>query len=476
MTAGLVCITTFNSAAGVIGPETGSSCPLNGALITQEPLTYGIEGIEMGSEVIVSVIAQSKSNPGDRHYCQRIPITVSPFILLSNLDEVEQLYLAKCVDSEHPNRNIESEQFITDLATALISTEGPLTNIDQITVITDVEKDIWAQDYSEIGYTSVPTRSMHTVLKATPTSGYQLSSKINDQLLGANFGLFPEYGIGAGNPSGEDFFGNIEVTPPISGYPWGRIFVGRNMSDDLKRRLNNQKIQAPIIEVNTSWLRVGHVDEIVIFVPASDTTKGFKMLIASPQKAMDIIGAIEPELQPYTIITGTDWSSQLGTLITTTVEALLTGGANTPEYAIRKSNTQWIQPKLNQIRGQFKKELKLDDSDIIDIPVLFVGTVQWNDPENPITVTSVSSANAYSPNMINLLVVNDHLVIPDPLGPISDGKDQFKDAVESSLDDFDLHLDFIYNWVYHEAKGEIHCGTNAKRVIPSELINWWQKQ
>lgn len=46
-------------------------------------------------------------------------------------------------------------------------------------------------------------------------------------------------------------------------------------------------MQAPI-ELYTDWLTVGHVDEIVTFVPAR-VDKGFQILLAAPRKAEGII-------------------------------------------------------------------------------------------------------------------------------------------------------------------------------------------
>lgn len=51
----------------------------------------------------------------------------------------------------------------------------------------------------------------------------------------------------------------------------------------LRRFLHAQKVQASI-EIYTDWLIVGHVDEVVNFVPARNE-KGFQVLLASPRKA-----------------------------------------------------------------------------------------------------------------------------------------------------------------------------------------------
>ena len=56
---------------------------------------------------------------------------------------------------------------------------------------------------------------------------------------------------------------------------------------ELRRFLHAQKVQSPV-EIFTDWLAVGHVDEILSFVPA-DNDKGFKLLLASPSKARAVL-------------------------------------------------------------------------------------------------------------------------------------------------------------------------------------------
>lgn len=111
-----------------------------------------------------------------------------------------------------------------------------------------------------------------------------------------------EDGIGGSRPDSLDSFGNLEVSPPVTvrgrDYPFGRIIFGgraygeygeanREMMPELRRFLHAQRVQTPI-EIFTDWLTVGHVDEIINFVPAPNE-KRFQALYASPRKAKAIL-------------------------------------------------------------------------------------------------------------------------------------------------------------------------------------------
>ena len=76
-----------------------------------------------------------------------------------------------------------------------------------------------------------------------------------------------------------DWYGNLEVSPPVKArngreFPFGRILTGvqkgLGMHPDVLAFLEAQRLQSPPLIVDTSWLAIGHVDEVVSFVPAPD--------------------------------------------------------------------------------------------------------------------------------------------------------------------------------------------------------------
>ncbi len=75
-----------------------------------------------------------------------------------------------------------------------------------------------------------------------------------------------------------DAGGNILVTPPIGKtYPDGLIVIGKSMQKPVKDFFVKQGMQTTnkgkLIEIETEWLKVGHVDEIVSFLTVPTTQK-----------------------------------------------------------------------------------------------------------------------------------------------------------------------------------------------------------
>jgi hypothetical protein len=95
----------------------------------------------------------------------------------------------------------------------------------------------------------------------------------------------------------ENYGGNIESTPPSGMARLGVIILGNaidpesgreSVDPDLLRVFAKQKKQ-PIVEIDTSWLKVGHVDEMLAVVPSTRAGGGFAVLHASSRAAVELI-------------------------------------------------------------------------------------------------------------------------------------------------------------------------------------------
>lgn len=105
-----------------------------------------------------------------------------------------------------------------------------------------------------------------------------------------------------GAPRGEpdrrfDDGGNLIVTPPIlPDFPDGRIVVGRGMQRALKDFFRAQRVQADsrgrLVEIDTSWLRVGHVDEVVSFIPRRNS---FSIVLPDPEAGLRLLASVPSE-------------------------------------------------------------------------------------------------------------------------------------------------------------------------------------
>jgi hypothetical protein len=95
--------------------------------------------------------------------------------------------------------------------------------------------------------------------------------------------------------SSGNYGGNIESTPPTPTAPLGHIVVGNARIDgeaehvdpDVLALLHAQR--QPVIQVDSTWLDVGHVDEMLAFVPRSGSGLPFAALRASPALALALV-------------------------------------------------------------------------------------------------------------------------------------------------------------------------------------------
>ena len=213
------------------------------------------------------------------------------------------------------------------------------------------------------------------------------------------------------------------------------------MHPDILAFLEEQRVQAPALVLDTSWLLIGHVDEIVSFVPVQDRP-GFRVLFPSTALAKRILAELT--------------SAGLGDLSVfeqhgndeTKVAALLEGSAASDE-------NRCIQALLDQIKAKLCEGLGLDDSHFVELPALFEAGV------------------ALIPNLVNSLIINGHVIAPDPCGPQVNGQDVFANLFSQALVKYGLRVHFVDIWdCYHSKAGEIHCGTNTIRRVA--YPEWWQ--
>ncbi len=309
------------------------------------------------------------------------------------------------------------------------------------------QNDRWLQDEIEFGYSTGP-------------DGVRLDEVI-DSIRDRGLDNFPEdlftlpdWYIGTWGNSLDatsfDSFGNLDASPPVDGYPFGRIYYGlegnTGLDGVLAAFLGSQTLQEPF-PVDTAWLCVGHVDEFSSFVPDPSSPKGFKMLIASTTAAYDLF---DNDIDP-------GWG--LGRY--EAAFGYATAGDLVGDGALRALNEDLQTNELDPLRARFKAELGLSDDDIIDIPTIF---------DAPDFCGGYNVA--LTPGTVNLIVANFEgsgvkLMVPDPyarpdgMGPADDPMAQ--DFLERMPEG--LEVVFVDDWYsYHLLDGEVHCGSNVTRT------------
>uniref|UniRef100_A0AAR2JDW7 Protein-arginine deiminase n=1 Tax=Pygocentrus nattereri TaxID=42514 RepID=A0AAR2JDW7_PYGNA len=314
--------------------------------------------------------------------------------------------------------------------------------------------DRWMQDEIEFGYIDSPHQRFPVVLDS-PRDG-DLQEFPYEVLLGPDFGYVTRYAQ-AEEVSSLDSFGNLEVSPPVTvngkNYPLGRIIIGvafpttahgRNMTKVVQDFLWAQKVQEPIA-LYSDWLVVGHVDEFMTFVPAPDR-KGFRLLLASPDAA-------------YTVFTNLQNNGHGKAKLFQGKGEEISVNEILSNEEFRAENI-YVQSCIDWNRDVLKKELGLDEDDIIDLPILFKVMAEEN------------RAVAYYPDMVNMIVLGTNLGIPKPFGPQVNGSCALETEMRSLLEPLGLNCTFIDDFAsYHKLLGEVHCGSNVLRE--PFAFKWW---
>ncbi|XP_007523783.2 protein-arginine deiminase type-4 isoform X2 [Erinaceus europaeus] len=374
-----------------------------------------------------------------------VTFRVAPWIMTPNTQPPKEVYVCSIYGNE---------SFLKSLTALAKKAKCKLT----VCPSKENMNDRWMQDEMEVGYIQAPHKTLPVVFDSPRNRG--LKEFPVKQVLGPDFGYVTR-GPQTGAVSDLDAFGNLEVSPPVTAggkkYPLGRILIGNSsypseesqeMHQDLQNFLRAQLVQAPVT-LYSDWLCVGHVDEFLSFVPAHG--KGFRLLLASPTACYKLF---EEQLKQghgeALLFEGVKRKKQLK------IKDILSS------KKLREHNS-YVESCIDWNREVLKRELGLTERDIVDIPQLF--KLQEDS-------RGLLKAEAFFPNMVNMLVLGRHLGIPKPFGPVINGRCCLEERVCSLLEPLGLHCTFIDDFfAYHVRHGEVHCGTNVRRQpFP---FKWW---
>ncbi|XP_017688868.1 PREDICTED: protein-arginine deiminase type-3-like isoform X2 [Lepidothrix coronata] len=302
----------------------------------------------------------------------------------------------------------DNEGFVEAVRAVAEKAQCPLT----VCPLVENRQDRWIQDEVEFGYVQAPHKTFPVVFDSPRDR--ELKDFPIKRILGPDFGY-----VARQAPEGTtslDSFGNLE------------------------------KVQAPV-ELYSDWLVVGHVDEFLSFVPAPDR-KGFRLLLASPSACYQLLKKKQEEGYGEAVMfQGLEEVRKL------TINEILA------DEGLRKFNS-YAQRCISWNRDVLKRALGLAEPDIVDIPQLF--------RQNELS----GDADAFFPDMVNMLVLGRHLGIPKPFGPVVGGQCCLEQRVRELLEPLGLTCTFIDDYFsYHVRLGEVHCGTNVRRK--PFAFKWW---
>jgi protein-arginine deiminase len=354
--------------------------------------------------------------------------------------------------------------------------------------------DIWAQDFLEPGYASMPgpdgpvsIRVLLRSAQSTRDAGKQVFSQLRSGGIG---GFQPGSGSGFGWEE-INSGGNIETIPPYtsrSGKRWpnGRVIMGTHFgtypAESMVQFLQSQQAQSPLF-LETGWLAVGHVDEMVQFLPSNSTGLGFTIAVADTTSALSLLRNANNSghgSTPLVSYTGDATPDELTfyldheLLHNTTIASILADSffIETQAYA---------QKYIDQNLALLLREVPLREQDVLRIPTLF-SDVTYTIPSLPdghpprlsLPYPEERQLKGLLPQAINGLVLgNGKYVAPKQWGPVVEGRDIFDEAVEEVYGRVGMRVAWVDDYMSHHVRGgEVHCGTNALR----EMGAWWETE
>ena len=385
-----------------------------------------------------------------------VRMRLAPIIFRHHLDPATKVYATTFTN------DTDSAAFIDDLKTAMQGSgmTEPLVGLPI--------GDQWTQDFFETTYMSMPGAGgeqhvIHVNFRSANFDGGLLRAAgkvVFAQLRGKDVAGAVQYD--PMHPDAMDSlnsFGNTETIPPHSfggeDYPLGRVLRGSNPQyypdKSFDRLIEAQGVQ-PMLTIDTEWLYVGHVDETVSFIKANNP-RGWAMLINDATLAKKMLqDAADAGKGDVPMFVGMKWYD------VSPAQATINEVLNDPDVM---NTSAWAAAEVDSQLTQIEVETGITEAELVKIPFL-------HQPE-------FGYAVAYNPGTVNGIYLSDgDFGAPDPHGPVIDGQDIFKKQLEEALVPFGIKVHWIENWnLYHALDGEVHCGSNVTRAIPTSAA-WWE--
>jgi protein-arginine deiminase len=357
----------------------------------------------------------------------QIEMGVSPWILSPNTAAVKEIHVS--------DRGAANSEFISQIKQAIEPTGA------KVEITTDDK--VWLQEAQKIGYVQFPDKSG---IRQLNVSLKQPSEKTPKSLLKRDLGTFE---IGKARTLDTlnqwvDSYANLEVTPPLSKYPMGRVYYGNSgtatLNPEVVDLINNQGVQDPPIDIDTSWLLVRNVDEIISFIPNNSGQP--LLMVVSPAAGVKMLEELAQKGYNDAII-NRDLSTE------TTVQAALNN------KALIQHNLYLQKEKINPLLEKLKTEFQLTDDQIIQVPAMFG-----------------YSGYAWWPNMVSSVAVNGQLLVSNPRGAIIEGQDYTQEKFRQLVAPAGISINFLDDKYYQELKGNTHAATNTVRQ--GEVKPFWK--
>ncbi|MFH8346582.1 protein-arginine deiminase domain-containing protein [Streptomyces sp. NPDC018045] len=432
---------------------------------------------------------------GGTRSSDRVALRVAPLLTHHHLQRAQRLLVTRL--SGGGAYAAAQREFVRQL-----DAEAARAGITEPPVMFTKYPDVWAQDFVEPAYASMPgpggrPRSLRIMLRSAQDlreAGRQLFEKMR----GPGVGVVQLWGAEPSADPSLDSMGNLETIPPYThqgrSFPAGRVIMGERQDSGAKpaaamrELLEAQGAQSPLL-LDTSWLAVGHVDEFVQFLPAA-TGRGWTIGVADPEAGMKILRAAAAAGHGAERVFSAPDAPRSPAPKETIAQAL----ASATLRADNALATRRIKANLEILR----RATGVTDAEVVRVPALFTrGSAtdqegvrvprlqRMGGTDAPpaaarhgqrqglgATARSAVETGAYLPGAVNgVLLGPDRYLAPRQWGPVIDGKDVFAEAVTRAYRRAGLRISYIDDFhTYHAGGGEVHCGTNTLRDTSRP---WW---
>lgn len=447
-------------------------------------LTLAIDARELVSDSSIwdgSVNVVYEVIDGDRSGSDFVAMKQAPVLVHHHLQRPE------VVISVETNDSVSRSQpaFLRSLKETLgeMASDLPLVLLNQ-------SNEVWAQDWAEPGFASMPgpngTISLRVLVRSAQSTRLN-GRRVFEQFRGPGVGGF-QPGLGSGFGYEEiNSGGNVETIPPYiskSGVSYlnGRVLMAKHFdkypAESFVKFLESQGAQTPLF-LEAGWLVVGHTDEMVQFLPY-DNELGFTIGIADTTAALDILktakknghGSAHAVSYNGSMLPDTDAYFLNPDIRNVTIDMLLS------DQSFMEGN-EYAQRYLDSNLAILLREIPLAEKDVMRIPALWADvTYPW--PRNldgrPArlhrTLPGEKQLRAFSPMVANGLVLGSDYLAPKPWGPLLNGKDILEEAVVDIYSRAGMTVHFIDDYMSHHVRGgEVHCATNTFRETD---VAWWK--
>jgi protein-arginine deiminase len=356
-------------------------------------------------------------------------------------------------------------------------------------VLFNQSTDIWAQDFFEPGYASMPgpdgpisIRILLRSAQSTRDAGRQVFSQLRSAGIG---GFQPGPGSGFGWEE-INSGGNIEAIPPYtsrSGKRWpnGRVIMGAHFgthpAESMVKFFESQQSQSPLF-LETGWLAIGHVDEMVQFLPSNTTSLGFTIAVADPAAAIALLRTANASghgTTPLVSYTGDATPDVLTIFLDPSLLDNTTTIASTLSDPTFHATQAYAQRHIDRNLALLLREIPLlQEKDILRVPTLFKdvtypwpGTPDGHPRRIALPHAGERQLKGLLPQAINGVVLGgDTYIAPRQWGPVVEGRDIIAEAVEEVYGRVGMGVRWVDDYMSHHVRGgEVHCGTNVLREM-----------